>query len=163
MSWWKRHADYPVQKPIQVAFAKSMEIPPAALAGRVRSVPVDVSITVQGDLVFNQTVDTSEVISKLNALESSMGALVDAVQAAINRDNASDAAKDALIASLQASNADLGGQLTTALANDAADAQTIADKQAEIDAAAAETQSAIDLLATVDPAPVAPPVDEPPA
>lgn len=96
-----------------------------------------------------------------------MSALSDAVDAALAREgdeNAANAAalaaKDAVISTLQGQVSDLGGQLTTAQANDAADAQTIADTQAALAAQAADVQAQIDRINTLDAA-VVPPVANP--
>lgn len=87
---------------------------------------------------------------------SALSDVVDQILAAETDEDAAAAAalaaKDAVIAELQAQLADLGGQLTTALANDAADAQAIADKQAELDAQAADVAAQIARLEEAFPA-----------
>jgi small-conductance mechanosensitive channel len=67
------------------------------------------------------------------------------------------AAKDQVIAELQSQLNTVTDQLTTALANDAADAQTIADTQAQLDAQAADIQAQIDRLNEAFPSGQTPP------
>lgn len=105
-----------------------------------------------------------QILTQLTSLGVTMSALSDAVDAALAREgdeNAANAAalaaKDAVISTLQGQVSDLGGQLTTAQANDAADAQTIADTQAALAAQAADVQAQIDRINTLDAA-VVPPV-----
>lgn len=87
-----------------------------------------------------------------------MSALSDAVDAVLASEADEDArtaallaAKDAVIADLQSQIDSISSQLTTALANDAADAQTIANTQAQLVAQAADVQAQIDRLADAFP------------
>jgi chromosome segregation ATPase len=99
-----------------------------------------------------------EILNELHDLGVKMTALSDAVDAVLASEADEDAqaaaalaAKDVVIADLQAQLADLGTQLTTAMSNDASDAQAIADAQAALDAQAADTQAQIDRLAEAFP------------
>lgn len=94
-----------------------------------------------------------QVISLLKSLGAKVSELSDAVDAVIANEADEDAqqaaalaAKDQVIADLQAQLATSQANEMAALANDAADAQAIADKQAEIDALNADTQAQIDRL-----------------
>jgi ABC-type transporter Mla subunit MlaD len=94
-----------------------------------------------------------QIIQKLNDLGANMSQLSDAVDAVLAneadedaRNEAALAAKDEIIAALQAQLEDLGTQLTTAMANDQADAQAIADARDEIERQRADMQEQIDRL-----------------
>ena len=93
-----------------------------------------------------------------------MTVLSDAVDAALaseaDEDTRNAAAIDALnviVADLQAQLAAAAVQVADALTNDAADAQTIADTQAALNAQAADNQVQIDRLAEAFPSLVVPP------
>lgn len=102
-----------------------------------------------------------------------MTVLSDAVEAVRARVVTKDEQQDALIAQLTQQLADANASLVTAMANDAADAQAIADAeaqiaadaeanaalQAQIDAANQDVTDAVAVLDTIDAAPA----DEPPA
>src|SRR4029079_19632705 len=82
-----------------------------------------------------------QVLAALATLGGKVSQLSDAVDAALTseadedaRQAAALAAKDAIIAELQSQNSALASDLSTALADDAADQATIDAKQAEIDA-----------------------------
>lgn len=104
------------------------------------------------------------IIAMITDQGVAMSALSDVVDQILASETAEDeqaaqalAAKDAVIADLQQQLADLGVQLTTAQANDAEDAQTIADTQAALEAQAADVQAQIDRLNEAFPAPVVEP------
>lgn len=133
----------------------------------------DVSVHVRGDLVVHVTtdVDLTEVLARMTEMETAMGRLTDAVDAALAgeaQEDAESAAKDALIVELRAQLEQSQTDLTTALSNDAADAQTIADKQAEIDQLNADIDDQVARIeeafpgpTTPEQPPVEPPVEEP--
>ena len=102
-----------------------------------------------------------QIIALLNTQGAKMSALTDAVDAIQVR-------VGERIAALQATIADLTQQLIEAMANDAADAATIAEKQAQLDALNAEIQSQVDELnaafadVPTEPEPTPEPEPEPP-
>jgi len=88
-----------------------------------------------------------ELIAILGGKVSTLSDAVDAVIANEADEDAAAAAalaaKDAIIAELQSQNATLASDLTTALADDAADQATIDEKQATIDAQNADIEAQI--------------------
>jgi len=108
-----------------------------------------------------------QVLAALATLGGKVSQLSDAVDAALTseadedaRQAAALAAKDAIIAELQSQNSALASDLSTALADDAADQATIDAKQAEIDAQNADIDAQIARLNEAFPSqPVEPPGD----
>jgi hypothetical protein len=118
----------------------------------VKPPPVNVTVNVVLPPEFLDVLLRME--SKLDNIGETMSDLSDAVDAVLAAETSEDeaaaaalAAKDVIIADLQAQIAANSQALMDALANDAADAATIEAQQAALDAAAADTQAQIDRLA----------------
>jgi chromosome segregation ATPase len=110
---------------------------------------VTINVHVDGDLVVQQSADLSdlnakldEVLAQLTTIGESMSQLDETVDQAVS-----------VLASQQATIADLSQQLLDALANDAADAATIAAKQEELDAVNADVAENVTKLQEAFPAP----------
>lgn len=124
----------------------------------MRRIEVNVHHHFHGLTETSETSKLDHILQHLHDLGVKMTALSDAVDAVLASEADEDAqaaaalaAKDVVIADLQAQLADLGTQLTTAMSNDASDAQAIADAQAALAAQAADTQAQIDRLAEAFP------------
>ena len=107
--------------------------------------PIDVEVnvhTVEGLEGIHPKLDA--ILALLRTQGVAVSELTDAVVAMKER-------VDADVQGLLDKIIDLGGQLSAALANDAADAATIAAKQAEIDALVAEATQVVADLNAIDP------------
>lgn len=116
---------------------------------------MDIHIHIGRLVIQTPSPDLSEIEETLAQIGATLSELSDAVTALQGR-----ITED--VQHLQDVIADLTGQLTEALGNDAADAATIAEKQAQLDAVTADVADTVARIQSIDP--VAdfpePPVDQ---